>query len=133
MGTDRSPGAARRLVAAAVRVLVRLPRYIALVPVYAYRWLISPMLPDTCIYAPSCSEYTAEAIRTHGALKGIALGATRISRCTGGFFEGGYDPVPADFSFEIIKADYRRHRRARRPRGYRHRRRAADASGDDST
>lgn len=95
------------------RVAVLVPRYLVLVPVYLYRWLVSPMLPDTCIYTPSCSEYTVRAIRRHGALKGLVLGTARVSRCTGGFFDGGYDPVPERFSFAEIKAGYSRHRRGR--------------------
>jgi hypothetical protein len=96
------------------RVLRHLPRYLVLVPVYLYRWLVSPMLPDTCIYTPSCSEYTVGAIRRHGALRGLALGTARVLRCTGGLFDGGHDPVPERFSFAEIKAGYRRHRRPRR-------------------
>ncbi|MFO8063649.1 MAG: membrane protein insertion efficiency factor YidD [Spirochaetia bacterium] len=88
---------------------MRIPRYIVLVPVYAYRWLVSPMLPDTCIYTPSCSHYTVDAILHHGALKGLLLGIARVLRCTGGFFMGGHDPVPARFSFAEIRAGYRRH------------------------
>ena len=118
MSTDLRPGngVPRRLAragAAVAHVLIRIPRYVMLVPVYAYRWLISPMLPDTCIYHPSCSHYTVEAILKHGALKGFALGSARVVRCTGGFFNGGHDPVPEHFSFAEIAAGYRRHRRHR--------------------
>lgn len=118
MSTELRPGNSgpRRLAragAAVAHVLIRIPRYVMLVPVYAYRWLISPMLPDTCIYHPSCSHYTVEAILKHGALKGFALGSARVVRCTGGFFDGGHDPVPEHFSFAEIAAGYRRHRRPR--------------------
>jgi hypothetical protein len=112
MSTD--PGG--RLSAAlrgTARFLARVPRYIVLVPVFAYRWLVSPMLPDTCIYTPSCSHYTVDSILRHGALKGLALGTARVLRCSGGLFEGGYDPVPEQFSFAEIQAGYRRHRRGR--------------------
>ena len=104
--STNSPRELLRTVAAAV---ARIPRYIVLVPVYAYRWLISPMLPDTCIYTPSCSHYTVESILHHGAFKGLLLGIARVLRCTGGFFMGGHDPVPAEFSFAEIRAGYRRH------------------------
>ena len=55
--------------------------------------MISPMLPNTCRYSPSCSQYMIEAIETHGVIKGIYLGTKRILRCHpwGG---SGFDPVP---------------------------------------
>lgn len=58
-----------------------------------YQRGISPHLPATCRYQPTCSHYTVEAIQTHGAIKGLWLGLKRISRChpMGG---SGYDPVP---------------------------------------
>jgi putative membrane protein insertion efficiency factor len=53
----------------------------------------SRILPPTCRYAPSCSEYTIQAIRKYGAIKGSWLGFKRLMRCHpwGG---SGYDPVP---------------------------------------
>lgn len=53
----------------------------------------SRILPSTCRYAPSCSEYTIQAIRKYGAIKGSWLGFKRLMRCHpwGG---SGYDPVP---------------------------------------
>lgn len=58
-----------------------------------YQWVISPILPGTCRFAPTCSEYAAEAVGRHGALKGGWLALKRILRCHpwGGW---GYDPVP---------------------------------------
>jgi putative membrane protein insertion efficiency factor len=66
---------------------------LARVPIHLYRWLVKPMLPPSCRYHPSCSEYALEAIATHGALRGAALAAGRLLRCHpwGGC---GYDPVP---------------------------------------
>ncbi|HYN39529.1 MAG TPA: membrane protein insertion efficiency factor YidD [Rhodospirillales bacterium] len=63
------------------------------VPVYAWRWLLSPVLPLACRYAPSCSAYAIEALRRHGALAGGLLALRRLSRCHpwGG---AGFDPVP---------------------------------------
>lgn len=58
-----------------------------------YQYAISPMLGSRCRFHPSCSEYTAEAIRKHGAWKGTKLGIRRISRCHP-WHPGGYDPVP---------------------------------------
>ena len=56
------------------------------------RW-ISPTLPPSCRYGPSCSNYALEAIELHGALYGSLLAAWRVLRCHP-FVRGGYDPVP---------------------------------------
>ena len=58
-----------------------------------YKKAISPYLPGACRFTPTCSEYAAEAIKKHGALKGAALAGWRILRCNP-FCRGGYDPVP---------------------------------------
>ena len=59
----------------------------------AYQWVVSPLLPRSCRFAPSCSEYAAEAIGRHGVLAGVWLAMRRLARCHpwGG---DGYDPVP---------------------------------------
>ena len=59
----------------------------------AYQLLLSPLLPPSCRYEPSCSHYAAEAIAEHGSLHGSWLALRRLLRCHpwGGF---GYDPVP---------------------------------------
>lgn len=58
-----------------------------------YQYAIRPLLPNSCRYTPSCSQYTLDAINKYGALKGSWLGLKRILRCHpwGGH---GYDPVP---------------------------------------
>ena len=50
----------------------------------------------TCLYRPTCSQYTLECINNHGALLGICMGAWRILRCNP-FSKGGYDPAPERF------------------------------------
>lgn len=64
---------------------------LALIRIYQYT--ISPLLGRRCRFFPSCSEYTAEALQKHGALKGARLGLNRISRCHP-WNPGGFDPVP---------------------------------------
>ncbi len=61
--------------------------------VRAYRWFISPLLPPSCRFHPSCSEYAEEALARHGALRGGWLAARRVCRC-GPWSGGGFDPVP---------------------------------------
>lgn len=59
-----------------------------------YQATISRLLPNSCRFCPSCSEYTRQAIDRHGLRKGGWLGAKRLLRCHP-FNPGGYDPVPA--------------------------------------
>lgn len=79
--------------------------------VYLYKFVLSPVLPNSCIYTPSCSQYTVDALKKHGILLGLILSVTRISRCTGGLFTGGKDPVPEHFSFHYIGEKYKKFRR----------------------
>lgn len=68
-------------------------RHIVLLPVYFYRYSISPLIPPRCRYTPTCSQYTVEAVLKHGILNGGWLAVKRIFSCHpwGG---SGYDPVP---------------------------------------
>ncbi|MDC3401929.1 membrane protein insertion efficiency factor YidD [Alphaproteobacteria bacterium] len=74
-------------------------RYILLIPVWIYRLLISPLLPPSCRFQPTCSAYTAEALKKHGAWFGGWLSLKRILACHP--FESlgarhGFDPVPVE-------------------------------------
>ena len=65
--------------------------FILLVKLYQYT--ISPLLANSCRFTPSCSQYTIEALKHHGPVKGLIISFLRIIRCNpwGGH---GYDPVP---------------------------------------
>ncbi len=65
---------------------------IALYILRVYKFFLSPLLPPSCRFFPTCSEYAAEAITKYGVLKGAMLGVKRILRCHP-FNPGGYDPV----------------------------------------
>ncbi len=58
-----------------------------------YQLLVSPVIPQTCRFHPTCSGYAIEAVRTHGAFRGGWLALRRIARCHP-WSAGGYDPVP---------------------------------------
>jgi uncharacterized protein len=66
-------------------------RELAVLPLRAYRLLVSPLLPaNTCKYHPSCSQYAIDAIRTHGVLRGSTKAAWRLLRCNP-WSRGGVD------------------------------------------
>lgn len=58
-----------------------------------YQKIVSPILPPSCIYYPTCSAYAITAIRRFGALRGCWLAFRRVMRCHP-FRNGGQDPVP---------------------------------------
>ncbi|MBF0486857.1 MAG: membrane protein insertion efficiency factor YidD [Nitrospirae bacterium] len=60
--------------------------------IWLYKAAVSPFLPRSCRFDPSCSEYAAVAVEKYGALKGSGMAVLRILRCHP-FSEGGYDPV----------------------------------------
>ncbi len=65
-----------------------------LVTLRGYKLFISPLFAGSCRFTPSCADYTAEAVRVHGALRGLVLGLKRVGRCRP-FGAWGFDPVPA--------------------------------------
>lgn len=76
-----------------MNVIRKIFSYIVLIPIYFYRYCISPLKPPTCRYMPTCSEYAVQAVKKYGPVKGVWLAVKRIARCHpwGGH---GYDPVP---------------------------------------
>ena len=85
--TDSAPTGLQRLG----RAVWTLPRLLLVGLVRVYQLGISPWLPSSCRYTPTCSEYAVQALRQYGALRGSVLALWRIGRCQpwGGH---GYDP-----------------------------------------
>lgn len=76
-----------------VLYIKQIPMYIAIGFINLYRALISPLLPSSCRFIPTCSEYGLKAFKKFGFRKGCVLTVKRILRCRpGGPY--GYDPVP---------------------------------------
>lgn len=67
--------------------------YILIFLVKIYQYLISPIIPNSCRYTPTCSDYSILALKKHGPIKGFYFSIKRIASCNpwGG---SGYDPVP---------------------------------------
>lgn len=70
------------MISQALRALIR-----------GYQYLFRPLLGRNCRFYPSCSDYAAEALERHGAVKGSVLAVGRVLRCHP-WHSGGYDPVP---------------------------------------
>jgi putative membrane protein insertion efficiency factor len=68
-----------------------------ILPIKLYKRCISPLLPPSCRFYPSCSTYAMEALTVHGPIKGMWLTIKRLARCHPGS-AGGFDPVPLSFS-----------------------------------
>ncbi len=58
-----------------------------------YKRFVSPALPHSCRFVPTCSEYAMEAVERHGVLRGTVMAAGRLLRCHP-LARAGYDPVP---------------------------------------
>jgi putative membrane protein insertion efficiency factor len=69
------------------------PRRILATLIRGYQRFVSPALPPSCRFYPSCSQDALEAITRHGAIKGTWLATRRLVRCHP-FHPGGFDPVP---------------------------------------
>jgi putative membrane protein insertion efficiency factor len=77
---------------------------VLLAPLTAYSRWVSPAFPRRCKYEPTCSLYARQAIRRHGAARGLLLAAWRLLRCNP-FSHGGFDPVPERFTLRTGPVD----------------------------
>jgi len=71
---------------------------ILVAPIRLYQRLLSPLLPRSCKYEPTCSHYAVDALREYGPVRGSILATWRILRCNP-WSHGGYDPVAAQRLF----------------------------------
>jgi uncharacterized protein len=85
---------------------MRLLQKFALFLLRAYKWAISPMLPPSCRYVPTCSEYALEAVERYGALRGGLMAGWRLLRCNP-FARGGFDPVNITENSELPASGHR--------------------------
>ena len=67
-------------------------KYLLIGPVRLYQLTLSRMLPSSCKYHPSCSQYAIDALRRYGLMRGTVLAAWRLLRCNP-WSHGGVDPV----------------------------------------
>jgi len=75
------------------RILHQITIFPLIMIVRFYQWLISPILPPSCRYTPTCSHFTIEALKKHGVFFGTYYATKRILSCHP-FGGQGYDPVP---------------------------------------
>lgn len=71
--------------------------FISIVLIKFYQRVISPFLPNSCRFYPSCSNYSIEAFQEHGFFKALYLTVNRVLRCNP-YCKCGYDPVPSKHS-----------------------------------
>ncbi|MBN2657520.1 MAG: membrane protein insertion efficiency factor YidD [Spirochaetales bacterium] len=68
-------------------------KYLLIGIILFYKKIISPLLPNSCRFYPTCSTYSLEAVKKYGPFKGSYLSIKRITKCHP-FHPGGYDPLP---------------------------------------
>ena len=73
-------------------MILRLPTFLGMGLVYAYRYTLGVLAPASCKYHPSCSQYALDALRAHGLIRGSILAGWRILRCNP-WSHGGVDYV----------------------------------------
>ncbi len=75
-------------------------KFLFCLPIYLYKYLISPCLPHVCRFVPSCSNYAIGAIKEFGIFKGSTLAAKRLAKCTPHSKFSGFDPLPINIKGE---------------------------------
>lgn len=73
---------------------------IAIALIYCYKWCISPLLPHTCRFYPTCSTYAFQAVKEFGLIKGSFIACKRICRCMPNG-KSGFDPIPFNIKGDL--------------------------------
>ncbi|NOU47873.1 MAG: membrane protein insertion efficiency factor YidD [Bacteroidales bacterium] len=76
-----------------MKFVMQLPANLLVLLIRIYQYTLSPYIGRSCRFTPSCSNYSIEALKKHGAIKGCLLSARRIVSCNP-WGRSGYDPVP---------------------------------------
>lgn len=84
------------------KFILKLLGWVLLIPVYFYKYAISPLTPASCRHVPTCSQYALEAVKIHGPFKGFWLAAKRIAKCNP-WGTHGHDPVPDKDQIKVKK------------------------------
>lgn len=91
--THSGSGAGPSVRASVPRGLLAVPSRVGIVLIRGYQRFLSPIIPPSCRFTPSCSQYALEAVARYGLIRGTWLGGRRLLRCHP-FHPGGFDPVP---------------------------------------
>jgi len=92
LGFKRKSGKRKRRIMKSSLSIAKITRKIGMGMIIFYQKAISPLLPTSCRFYPSCSEYSRQAMEKYGLTKGCWLSLKRILKCHP-FYPGGYDPV----------------------------------------
>ena len=84
------------------KFILKILGWLFLLPVYFYKYAISPLTPASCRHVPTCSQYAIEAVKIHGPFKGFLLAVRRLSKCHP-WGTHGYDPVPEKGQIKVKK------------------------------
>jgi uncharacterized protein len=79
-------------------MIFRLPAYVGIGLVYAYRYTLGALFPASCKYHPSCSQYALDALRRYGLVRGTILAGWRLLRCNP-WSRGGVDKLDSQRIF----------------------------------
>ena len=89
------------------KFILKLLSWVLLIPVYFYKYAISPITPASCRHVPTCSQYALEAVKIHGPFKGFWLATKRIVKCHP-WGTHGYDPVPGKGQIKVKKINLKK-------------------------